>query len=119
MAFKADFADGYWPYGGKGEPDSIPIPRGAACVKISEILAGADEHAGEYSFGGLADTLPPAPGLFIDGVGIISLPLGQVQAEQLITKCEKSPFGHNMDTKLDESVRKSWQLAPGQVEVKN
>ncbi|EGZ27149.1 hypothetical protein PHYSODRAFT_467929 [Phytophthora sojae] len=38
---------------------------------------------------------------------------------KLIDKCEKSPFGHNMDTKMDENVRKSWQLAPGQVQFKN
>ncbi|KAE9035918.1 hypothetical protein PR003_g9775 [Phytophthora rubi] len=119
MAFKEDFKDGKWPFGGEGGPGEVPVPTGAACIKISEILALADEHAGEYSFGGRADTLPPVPGLFVDEVGSVSVPLDQAQAEKLIAKCEKSPFGHNMDTKLDENVRKSWQLAPDQVDIKN
>ncbi|KAF1781387.1 hypothetical protein GQ600_9594 [Phytophthora cactorum] len=42
---------------------------GVACAKMSEILASADEHAGECSFGGLADTLPITPGLFVNEVG--------------------------------------------------
>ncbi|EGZ07409.1 hypothetical protein PHYSODRAFT_340506 [Phytophthora sojae] len=88
-------------------------------ANISEILASADEYAGEYSFGGRADALPAAPGLLVEGVGAISLPLVEAQAQKLISICEKSPFGHNMDTKLDESVRKSWQLAPDQVEITN
>ncbi|EEY69711.1 uncharacterized protein PITG_06187 [Phytophthora infestans T30-4] len=87
--------------------------------QISEILASADEHAGEYSFGGLAQTLPVVPGLFVNNVGSIPLPLAPDHAEKLIAKCAKSPFGHNMDTKMDESVRKSWQLEPDQVELRN
>ncbi|KAG3157222.1 hypothetical protein PI124_g24181 [Phytophthora idaei] len=86
---------------------------------MSEILASADEHAGEYSFGGLADTLPITPGLFVNEVGNIPLPLAPEHAEKLISICEKSPFGHNMDTKMDESVRKSWQLQPDQLEFRN
>ncbi|RAW37808.1 hypothetical protein PC110_g5955 [Phytophthora cactorum] len=86
---------------------------------MSEILASADEHAGECSFGGLADTLPITPGLFVNEVGNIPLPLAPEHAEKLISICEKSPFGHNMDTKMDESVRKSWQLQPDQLEFRN
>ncbi|KAI9983692.1 hypothetical protein PInf_007759 [Phytophthora infestans] len=76
-------------------------------------------HGSEYSFGGLAQTLPVVPGLFVNNVGSIPLPLAPEHAEKLIAKCAKSPFGHNMDTKMDESVRKSWQLEPDQVELTN
>ncbi|KAF1795098.1 Cyclic nucleotide-binding-like [Phytophthora cactorum] len=31
----------------------------------------------------------------------------------------ESPFGHNMDTKRDDNVRKSWQLEPNLIEFKN
>ncbi|KAI9983701.1 hypothetical protein PInf_007768 [Phytophthora infestans] len=119
MAFKQDFNDGKWPFGGEGGSNDVPTPAGAACVKISKILASADEHAGEYSFGGVADALPVMPGLFINGVGFIPLPLAPEHAEKLIAKCAKSPFGHNMDTKMDDSVRKSWQLQPDQLELRN
>ncbi|EEY69706.1 uncharacterized protein PITG_06181 [Phytophthora infestans T30-4] len=119
MAFKQDFNDGKWPFGGEGGSNDVPTPAGAACVKISKILASADEHAGEYSFGGVADALPVMPGLFINGVGFIPLPLAPEHAEKLIAKCAKSPFGHNLDTKMDDSVRKSWQLQPDQLELRN
>ncbi|KAE8886182.1 hypothetical protein PF003_g29891 [Phytophthora fragariae] len=74
---------------------------------------------GEYSFGGLADTLPAVSGLFVDGVGTILTPLCAEQAEKLIAVCKKSPFGHNLDTKMDENVRKSWQLEANLAQFKN
>ncbi|ETL82747.1 hypothetical protein L917_17142, partial [Phytophthora nicotianae] len=129
-AFKA----GTWPFGLSGQPRDIPVPKGAVCAQISNILGdnknddsneftarkyqkqdedgeedyddddeeerGAEEErivtkttprasslssvAGEYSFGGQADTLPVAPGLFVDRVGCIALPLCDEQAEKLI-----------------------------------
>ncbi|ETI35837.1 hypothetical protein F443_17902 [Phytophthora nicotianae P1569] len=108
-----------WPFGGKGEPQDIPVPAGENCKRISQLLARADENAGEYSFGGQADTLPAVPGLFVREVGDISVPLCAEQAEKLIAQCDKSPFGRKLDTMMDETVRKSWQLAPDQVEIKN
>jgi predicted 2-oxoglutarate/Fe(II)-dependent dioxygenase YbiX len=119
MALKRDFGNGKWPFGGQGGPNDVPSPTGAGCMKISEVLASADEQAGEYSFGGVGDTLPAPPGLLVGGVGMLRFPLGETQAQELIAQCKKSPFGHNMDTKMDESVRKSWQLQPDQLELKN
>ncbi|OWZ15289.1 hypothetical protein PHMEG_00011107 [Phytophthora megakarya] len=113
-----DFGD-KWPFGGKGEPDQVPTPSGDSCKQISNLLARADDNAGEYSFGGPADTLPSVPGLFVTGLGDISVPLCTEQAEKLVAKCEKSPFGRKLDTMMDENIRKSWQLAPDQVEIRN
>lgn len=108
-----------WPFGGEGDAVNVPDPIGTSCVKISDMLAFADETAGEYSFGGVADSLPFASGLSVDGVGLISVPLVPEQVEKLIAKCEKSPLGHNFGTKMDISMRKSWQLAPHQVKINN
>ncbi|UIZ21715.1 hypothetical protein KXD40_000244 [Peronospora effusa] len=108
-----------WPFGVIGKSEDVPAPKGEVCVKISKLVGLADDNAGEYSFGGQADTLPVDPGLFVDSLGTISLPLVEEQVKKLIAKCEKSPYGHNMETKIDESVRKSWQLQPDQVEIKN
>ncbi|GMF32213.1 unnamed protein product [Phytophthora fragariaefolia] len=103
---------------GTGYPEDAPIPSGIA-GKISEVLADADEQAGEYSFGGQAETLPPAPGLFVDEIGSIPVPITDYHAQKLIEKCKKSPFGHNLETKMDETVRQSWQLEPAQVKFEN
>ncbi|KAG7385221.1 hypothetical protein PHYBOEH_009113 [Phytophthora boehmeriae] len=113
------FKDNRWPFGATGTAEDVPAPTGASCVQISNALSRAEGNAGEYSFGGLADTLPVVPGLFVDGVGPISVPLCEEQAEKLITRCDKSPFGRKMDTLMDENVRKSWQLHPGHVQLKN
>ncbi|KAF4039877.1 2OG-Fe(II) oxygenase superfamily [Phytophthora infestans] len=118
------FKSGKWPFGVSGKPDDIPVPKGAVCAQISNIIGPEDDKAaaaaaGEYSFGGQAETLPVSPGLFVDDVGCIALPLCDEQAKKLIAKCDKSPFGRKLDTMMDENVRKSWQLAPDQVTIKN
>ncbi|KAG6941590.1 hypothetical protein JG687_00019562, partial [Phytophthora cactorum] len=111
--------DEKWPFGCEGGPEDIVTPSGVGSAEVSKLLARADGEADEFSFGGVADPLPVAPGLFVDGLGFVSTPLYAEQAEKLIALCEKSPFGHNMDTKRDDNVRKSWQLEPNLIEFKN
>ncbi|KAG6947694.1 hypothetical protein JG688_00015425 [Phytophthora aleatoria] len=54
---------GNWPFGGKGKSADVPTPVGAGCQEINTVLSRASTSAGEYTFGGLADTLPAVPGL--------------------------------------------------------
>ncbi|GMF14092.1 unnamed protein product [Phytophthora lilii] len=74
---------GRWPFGGKGKDDDVPEPIGNACIRISKIIARAANKAGEYTFGGVADTLPAVPGLFIDGIGQIPVPLTEENAREV------------------------------------
>ncbi|EGZ25822.1 hypothetical protein PHYSODRAFT_326790 [Phytophthora sojae] len=113
-----DFGGNEWPFSDKGGLHEIPVPTGAACVQISNAL-GLNKNSNDFSFGGQADQLPAVPGIFVDGVGPIPVPLWEERAQRLIEKCTKSPFGHNMDTEMDENVRKSWELQPDQVHFKN
>ncbi|KAG7378334.1 hypothetical protein PHYPSEUDO_010242 [Phytophthora pseudosyringae] len=108
-----------WPFGGKGKSSDVPFPTGLGCIQIDKVLARASDHAGEYSFGGKADTLPPAPGMIIDGVGLVPVPLTEDYANKLVAVCQNSPFGHNFGTKMDEKIRRSWQLEPDKVHFKN
>ncbi|ETI35924.1 hypothetical protein F441_17757 [Phytophthora nicotianae CJ01A1] len=114
-----DFKEGVWPFGSEGDPDDAPIPSGGGCRQINKVLARADEDEGEFSFGGPAYTLPSAPGLFVGGVGHVPVPVCSEQTQQLIARCEKSPFGHNLDTKKDENAGKSWHLQPDLVQLQN
>ncbi|KAG1695294.1 hypothetical protein DVH05_020673 [Phytophthora capsici] len=114
-----DFEENEWPFGAEGEAEDVLEPSGVGSTEVSKLLARAESHAGEYSFGGRADSLPPLPGLFVDGLGAISTPLNTHEAQKLIALCKKSRFGHNMDTKMDENVRKSWQLEPSLVQFQN
>ncbi|KAE9032025.1 hypothetical protein PR002_g9397 [Phytophthora rubi] len=117
--FEEDFGGKEWPFSGKRGPDEIPLPTGAACVKINDVLGGLSEKFRDFSFGGQGDQLPAIPGIFVDGVGPVPVPLWEERAQRLIEKCEKSPFGHNMGTKMDENVRKSWELQPDHVQFRN
>ncbi|KAG7383038.1 hypothetical protein PHYBOEH_010100 [Phytophthora boehmeriae] len=110
---------GKWPFGGSGAADEVPTPTGESCLRINQLLARAEVNAGEYSFGGRTEQLPPVPGLFVKNVGPISVPLSEESAQKLIAMCEISPFGRKLETLVDENVRKSWQLESNQVELKN
>ncbi|KAF4319168.1 hypothetical protein JM18_004667 [Phytophthora kernoviae] len=108
-----------WPFGARGRATDVPAPSGVACLQINKVLARAEETAGEFTFGGQADMLPVAPGLFVDGVGPISVPLTEEFAQKIIAMSKKSPLGRKYEMLVDENVRKGWQLESGRVEFKN
>lgn len=54
----------------------------------------------------------PNPGLFVNGLGKVGLPLTEREAKELIKICHKSPFGKGSKTIVDEAVRKTWELNP-------
>jgi predicted 2-oxoglutarate/Fe(II)-dependent dioxygenase YbiX len=58
-----------------------------------------------------------APGLTVEGVGPVALPLLPIQAEQLIAAAERAPYGRGADTLTDIGVRRTWQIAPERVRI--
>ena len=86
---------------------------GTLAADLSELLAGVD-RAGDFFTQGAA--IYP-PGLRVDGVGSIALPLLPVQAAQLIAIAEPAPFGRGADTMIDPSVRRTWQIAPSKIRI--
>jgi hypothetical protein len=48
-----------------------------------------------------------APGLAVQGVGPIALPLLPVQAEHLIAAAERAPYGRGSETLTDTDVRRT------------
>ncbi len=75
------------------------------------------ENPGTFSTSGELDV--SLPGMFIKGVGEISLPLPEEQARKIIAACEQAPFGRSEETVYDTSVRKVWQMGPEKVEIRN
>ncbi len=59
------------------------------------------------------------PGLEVDGVGTIRLPLGTTQARKLIGQCHQAPYGKGTETLVDTSVRKVWELDPVHLALTN
>ena len=59
------------------------------------------------------------PGLTVDGVGTISLPLPKAQAKQLVSRFEQAPFGRGTETLVDKTVRNTFQLPPEHFKIMN
>jgi predicted 2-oxoglutarate/Fe(II)-dependent dioxygenase YbiX len=57
----------------------------------------------------------PAPGLAVEGVGPVSLPLLPFQARQLIAVADRAPYGRGQETLVDTEVRRAWQIGPDRV----
>ena len=59
------------------------------------------------------------PGLEVDGLGGVSLPLEAAQARKLIKRCRQAPYGKGTETVVDTNVRRVWELDPGQFHLTN
>ena len=59
------------------------------------------------------------PGLFVQGIGKIGLPLSDRDAGDLSRASHEAPFGKGSETFVDPTVRKTWELSPGQFELRN
>ena len=59
------------------------------------------------------------PGLEVDGLGAVRLPLGKTQARQLSTLCRQAPYGKGTETLVDTNVRRVWELDPEQFQLTN
>jgi hypothetical protein len=70
---------------------------------------------GDFFTAGTQETAVPR--LDVEGVGPIALPLLPMQAEQLIASAERAPYGRGEETLTDPDVRRTWQIAPGRVQI--
>jgi hypothetical protein len=59
------------------------------------------------------------PGLEVDGLGAIRLPLGESQARELIGRCSQAPYGKGTETLVDTNVRRVWELEPARFKLTN
>ena len=55
------------------------------------------------------------PGLYVEGLGKIGLPLSERDAVALANVCHEAPFGKGSETLVDTAVRKTWQINPDKV----
>lgn len=59
------------------------------------------------------------PGLSVQGIGKIGLPLSDRDAADLSHVSHEAPFGKGSETFVDPIVRKTWELNPDQFELRN
>ena len=88
--------------------------------EFKEILDNIDKK-GEYCAGKeITSSIPRLqPSITVDGLEDddepLAFPLPNSQAKLLRSVAEKAPFGKGLDTVLDETVRKAWQIDAGKV----
>ncbi len=78
---------------------------------------GAIDRPGTFCTSG--DLPLVMPGLEVNGLGAVRLPLGQTQARQLVHLCHQAPYGKGTATLVDTDVRRVWELDPEQFQLTN
>lgn len=73
---------------------------------------------GSFATFGIIDSFVH-PGISVDSIGTVRMPLSQEDAHSLILASHKAPFGKGIETVIDESVRKTWQIDAGRVQCLN
>jgi hypothetical protein len=62
---------------------------------------------------------PPNPGLRLKNGGLTGLPLSDRDAQAIVAASHEAPFGKGEETLVDTSVRKTWEISPGDFELRN
>ncbi|QDU24211.1 2OG-Fe(II) oxygenase [Urbifossiella limnaea] len=90
---------------GKSRGKSSPVPALAAAV-----------HAAARSAKFVVDGALPAadPGLVVEGIGPVPVPLRRGAAKALVAACHAAPYGKGTQTLVDDRVRKTFELDPAQ-----
>ena len=83
---------------------------------LLEALAGIDWPGDMVAAG---DRTPVIPGLEVEGLGTVGLPLSNAQARALIRQCRQAPYGKGTQTLVDTDVRCVWEMDPAHFELTN
>ncbi|KAJ3933304.1 MAG: hypothetical protein NXY57DRAFT_892288 [Lentinula lateritia] len=86
--------------------------------ELEEVFEGDFDFKGSYAYSSLSTDAPNLV-LNITGVGPIGLPLSPRDAQLIITSATQAPFGHGTETKIDTSVRHTWEIEPARVSFGN
>lgn len=84
--------------------------------ELSRVLEQID-RPGSFCVSGSAPVV--LPGLEVEGLGPVGLPLTAGQANELKGLCEQAPYGKGEETIVDTSVRRVWRLKPERFSLTN
>lgn len=85
-------------------------------ANLIRALAKVDRPGEVCAAGDLPLTMP---GLEVEGVGTLRLPLAETQARALIKRCRQAPYGKGTKTLVDTDVRRVWEMDPACFELTN
>jgi hypothetical protein len=83
---------------------------------LIQALAKVDRPGDICTAGDLPLTMP---GLEVEGLGLLRLPLAERQARKLIKCCQQAPYGKGSKTLVDTAVRRVWELDAKHVHFTN
>ncbi|XP_066929057.1 uncharacterized protein [Clytia hemisphaerica] len=86
--------------------------------ELTNLLAEIKDEPGSFATDGILKQ-SPLPGLNIEGVGPVCLPLCADSAKRIIEVARQAPFGLGEKTVVDENIRKSWEIDPKRITLKN
>lgn len=75
--------------------------------QLLKIIETVDHSGNFYSTGELPST---HPGLIIEGIGLVGLPLDKRQVTALKKKARQAPYGKGTQTVVDTKVRRVWEI---------
>jgi hypothetical protein len=84
--------------------------------RLSRVLDRIDRPGSFCASGSVPAVLP---GLEVEGMGPIGLPLTVQQAEELKQHCRQAPYGKGEETLVDTRVRRVWELTPNRFSLTN
>lgn len=87
-------------------------------TEIREALE-AIPHAGTFADFAPLEPTSLVPRITVHGVGEIQLPLSEPQARRLIQDARQAPYGKGRETRVDPSVRNTWELDPSAFTVED
>src|SRR5262245_25023064 len=82
---------------------------GSVTQRLHAVLQTIDRPGSFCTSGSVPVVLP---GLGVQGVGQIAVPLTAAQAKELIPHCQQAPYGKGEETVVDTTVRRVWRLKP-------
>lgn len=99
------------------KPEDVPRT-GNLKAEFEKAMGGDFDFKGSFAYSG---TFPQAPNpvLFVEGVGLIALPLSERDAQLLINASARAPYGHNDQTIINPQVRDTWEIEPAKIVFKN
>ena len=83
---------------------------------LLDALAAIDRPGDVVAVGNRELTMP---GLEVEGLGTVGLPLPKAQARALIRQCRQAPYGKGTRTLVDTDVRRVWEMDPEHFELTN
>ncbi|MFM9963868.1 MAG: 2OG-Fe(II) oxygenase [Planctomycetaceae bacterium] len=85
-------------------------------MELLEVLKGLGDSAAYCATGTVGAVLP---GLHVEGVGDVGVPVSAEDAKRLIKQAAQAPYGRGEETVVDPNVRRVWQLEPSQFALRN